>query len=170
MGVQASAVDVIFKVTPIDATLRQFTINLWPAYFSALSDYAVNGSTILLDQQLPCNFVAKTEISIVESNGEITNTSVLLHDPKYAIPVATYTLQPTEDSLSVHLRISVLNTPETGGQSVTVYSAYSLLKDLKIDYLFINKERTNEYNRFLNDSLHFSAVFENQKIAIFQVL
>jgi hypothetical protein len=170
VGVQASAVDVIFKVTPIDATLRQFTINLWPAYCSALSDYAVNGSTILLDQQLPCNFVAKTEISIVESNGEITNTSVLLHDPKYAIPVATYTLRPTEDSLSVHLRISVLNTPETGGQNVTVYSAYSLLKDLKIDYLFINKERTNEYNRFLNDSLHFSAVFENQKIAIFQVL
>ncbi len=170
VGLQASAVDVFFSVTPVGAALKEFKLNLWPAYFSDLTDYTVNGSTITLSQHLPCNAVVKTELTIAELNGEVNDTAVLLQDPKYSLPVVTYTLQPTGENLFIHLQISIPDSKQTEGmQEVTVYSSYDLLKGLNVDYLLINKERTNEYSRFLNDDLHFLVVFENEKIAIFQV-
>jgi len=170
MNSAQSKVDIIFELMPENSTVRQFTLNFWTAYYSSLESYQIQGSNITLNQKLPSNENVETRIAIVDTNGAIENTQVFLKDPKYSIPVATYSLTPLQNSLFVHVEISITTqTSEAKNNAISFYNSYDLINDNKIDYIFLNKDRVNEYMRFVNDPEHFKTVFENGTIVIFRV-
>jgi hypothetical protein len=71
----------------------------------------------------------------------------------------------------VHFRISISNSnQQETSPTVRFYNSYTLIRNLGIDYFFVNKGRTAEYHKFLDDSEHFAVEFENEKIVIFKVL
>jgi hypothetical protein len=168
---QDSSVDIAFHILPKNSKLKQFRTSLWTSYFNLLEDYSINNSTILLRQRLPSNAVVETELSLLETNGEINGTDVFFKDPKYSMPAATYSLTPLQDELYARFRITIIsdNSGESK-QSLELYNSNDLITELRINYFFINKGRINEYYRFLNDNNHFAVAFENEKIAIFRVL
>jgi hypothetical protein len=170
MNSEQSSVDVIFELMPANSTLRQFTLNFWTSFYSSLESYQIQGSNITLYQKLPSNEDVETRIAIVDTNGALENTQVFLKDPKYSIPLATYSLTPLQDSLFVHVRISIITqTSEAKNNVINFYNSYDLINDSKIDYIFLNKDRVNEYRRFVGDPEHFKIVFENGTIVIFKV-
>ncbi len=165
-----SSVDVVFELVPINSTLREFTVNIWGAFYTSLESFVVQNSSITLQQRLQTNDQVQSKIAIVDTNGEIDNAQVFVKDPKYSMSLATYSLKPLQDSLSVHLRISVITKmSEANSNAISFYDSYDLIKDLKIDYIFLNKDRIDEYNRFVSDSGHYKMVFENGSIIIFRV-
>jgi hypothetical protein len=168
MSLHQSSIDVIFEILPINSTLKQFRINLWPSFYTSLENFEIKDSTISLFIRTPSNKIVETKVAIIQTNGDLNETIVLFKDPKYSMPVATYSLKPLQDTLSVHIRISI-STNNTNNQTMQFYNSYSLIKDLGIDYIFLNKKRVNEYQRFLNDSQHFTTVFQNETIVIFKV-
>lgn len=164
------SVDVIFELAPANSTLGEFTVNIWGAFYTSLESFDVQNSSITLQQKLQTNDQVETRIAILNTNGEIENAQVFAKDPKYSMPLVAYSLKPLQDDLSVHLRISIITKlPEANNGTVNFYNSYDLLKDLKIDYIFLNKDRTDEYNRFVSDSEHYTIVFENGSIVIFRV-
>lgn len=171
MNPQQSSIDVIFEILPINSTLKQFKISLWPSFYTSLENFEINGSTTSLFIRTPSNKIVETKVAIIQTNGELNETMVLFKDPKYSMPVATYSLKPLQSTLSVRIRISIV-TNDTNNRTIQFFNSYSLIKDLGIDYIFLNKKRVNEYQRFLNDSQHFTIVFplkENETIAVFKV-
>jgi hypothetical protein len=82
-----------------------------------------------------------------------------------------YVFEPTNNDLLVHLRVT-LNSPAftSGDSAVHVYYSYSLLSDLNVNYIFLNRYRDTEHQRFSADTNHFSLVFQNGKVEIFRVL
>jgi hypothetical protein len=166
-----SSVDIIFDLMPINSTLRQFTVNIWGAFYTSLESFEIQNSSIILQQKLQTGDQVETKIEVVGTNGEIDNAQVFVKDPQYSMPLATYSLKPLQHDLSVHLRVSILTeTSEPKNNTISFYNSYDLIKDLGIDYIFLNKGRTIEYNRFLSDSEHFKVVFENGSIVIFRVV
>ena len=164
-------VDVIFDLTPENSTLDEFTVNIWGAFYTSLESFDIQNSTITLQQQLQTSDVVDTRIAVLNTNGEIENAQAFLKDPKYSMPLVTYSLKPLQDNLFVDFRISILTkTSEANNNTINFYNAYDLIKELNIDYIFLNKERIDEYNRFVSDSEHYKIVFENGSIVIFQVL
>jgi len=169
-GLEQSSVDVIFKISPINSTLRQFNVNLWASNYTSLENYWINNSTITLSQKVLFSRAVTTQIKILDTDGELLNSTVLPEGSQKPTPIATYSLKPLNDSMYVHIRISIATAaPEASDQTVHFYKSSSLIKDLGIDYIFLNKGRVIEYQRFLNDSEHFTIIFKNKTIAIFKV-
>jgi hypothetical protein len=170
MNSEQSYVDVIFELVPANSILRQFTLNFWTSFSSSLESYQAQGSNITLHQKLPSDEDVETRIAILDTNGAVKSTQVFLKDPKYSLPLATYSLTPLQGSLFVHVRISITTqTSETKNSVINFYNSYDMINESKIDYIFLNKDRANEYGRFVSDSEHFKIVFENALIVIFKV-
>jgi hypothetical protein len=175
VGLKESSIDVIFKVSPINATIRQFNINLWAANYTTLEDCSIKKSTITLHQKIAFNQMATTKITVLQTDGKILNSTVPLHDThdkQTSTSIASYSLKPLNNgTLYVKFRISVTtNFPETTDNKIHFYSSYELIENLGINYILLDKSREIEYQRFLNDSEHFQKVFENKKIVIFNVI
>lgn len=171
IGLEQSSVDVIFEVLPMNSTLKQFNINFWASNFTSIEGYWINNSTMTLYQKILYSKAVTTQIKILDTDSEFLNATVLSQGAQKPIPLATYSLKPLNQSMYVHIRISVSATtvPGTSNQTVHFYNSSSLIEDLGIDHIFQNKDRTIEYQRFLNDSEHFTIIFENRTIAIFKV-
>jgi hypothetical protein len=168
MDLEQPFVDVIFTILPVNSTLKQFDMNLWAADNVSLEGYEINNSTITLYQKALFRWPVTTQIRIIDTDGELLNSTV--QGVQQSMPVATYSLKPLNSSLYVHIRISVATASEANDQTFHFYDSYSLIKDLGIDYIFQNKDRIIEYQRFLADSEHFTIVFENETIVIFEVI
>lgn len=70
----------------------------------------------------------------------------------------------------MHIKISISTyTPEASDNMIDFYNSYDLIRDLGIDYIFLNRARAKEYDRFLTATEHFTVVFQNEAIAIFKV-
>jgi hypothetical protein len=171
IGSEPSFVDIIFQIFPINSTFRQFKINLWASFYTSLENYEIESSTIALYQKIPSNDIVKTKIALLQTNGELNDTKVLFRDPKYSMPVATYSFEPLQNNLFVHIRVSIVaSLSSANDQGIYFYNSYDLIKDLGIDYIFLNKNRINEYRRFLSEHEHFTVAFENDSIIIFKVV
>lgn len=167
MDLQQPSIDVIFEVLPINSTIKQFRINLRPSFYTSLENFEIRGSTISLFIRTPSNKIVEAKVSMIQTNGKL-NETLLFKDPKYSMPVATYSLEPLQNILSVRIRISIAANNTNNG-TMQFYNSYTLIKNLGIDYIFLNKLRVNEYHRFLSDSKHFKIVFQNETIAVFKV-
>jgi hypothetical protein len=168
---ERSNVDVVFRLTSLNSTLRQFVVNVWGSYYTSLEGFTVQNSTVALRQKVQTNDLVGTRIEILDTDGHLNGTQVFSKDPKYSLPCVTYTFTPISNGLSVRIRISLDSTAtEQDSQNITFFSSYDLSKDLGINYIFLNKARIKEYRRFIADSEHYSIMFENETIAIFKVL
>jgi hypothetical protein len=170
VGPEQDAVDVYFHALPINCTLTTFKINLWTMFDTTPQNCNVdaNGAVNLI-QELPSGNVT-TKITVVDTNGELNNTRVIFDNLQKGKPVVSYLFDPQQSDLVVHLRVSIDSpTPKPTNPTVKVYDCYSLIKELKIDYIMINKYRVDEYQRFLYDSAHFTTVFQNDNVAILKV-
>jgi hypothetical protein len=109
------------------------------------------------------------QITLLETNGE-PSAAITFEDPKGSVPIVTYTLEPSLDSLYVHFRVSVepFNNSDNV-QTLRFYDSYDLIKDLNIDYILLNRGRTVQFRRFLAESEHFTEVYEDGEIYIFKV-
>jgi len=131
---------------------------------SSIEDCRIdNNSTITFSKE-----DVNATIQIIETNGHIYSASGILSDLKKSRPVANYILQPTEDELYAHLRISIESDAYEDTQ-VNAYSSYEMINSLGIDYIMISKYRESEYQRFLLDSIHYTVEYENPVVIIFKV-
>jgi len=170
LGKGSSSVDLVFKIYPNNVVLKQFNVQVWASYFTSIQDYQVENATIMLHQRLPSNQLVETKITVLDTNGRLDNAQVLLKDPKYSMPVMIYSLRPAQDnSLYVKMRLSIITQTTDDDQTIHFYNSYDLVKDAKIDYIFLNKAG-EEYQWINSDLKHFAKVFENGTIAIFKVL
>jgi hypothetical protein len=175
IGLKESSADIIFKVLPINATISQFNINLWATNYTTLENCSIKKSTITLHQKIAFNQIATTQITVLQTDGKILNSTVPLydtHDKQTSTPIASYSLEPPNNStLYAKFRISVTaNFLEPTETKIHFYNSYELIEDLGINYIFLDKSREIEYQRFLNDSEHFQKVFENKTIVIFKMI
>ncbi len=164
VGENESSVDVIYQISPKDVTIEEFRINIWSLFETSIEDCRIdNNSTITFSKE-----DVNATIQIIETNGHIYSASGIFSDLKKSRPVANYILQPTEDELYAHLRITIESDAYEDTQ-VNAYSSYEEINSLGIDYIIISKYRESEYQRFLLDSTHYTVEYENPVVIIFKV-
>jgi hypothetical protein len=173
VGEQNSTVDITYQIHPINGTLNEVKINLWSLFATALEDCQVdNASTVTLSQGSSKDDI-KTVISMVDTNGNFSGARVIFDNPAGSAPVVSYRFGSTDSDLFVHLRVKVYAPESSDGSSSTsevkFYDSYQLINNLKIDYIFVNRYRDMEVQRFLRDSSHFTLEFQNDRILIFKV-
>jgi hypothetical protein len=171
MGEEKSSVDVIFQILPKDSTLRLFKVNLWTLFETTLEDCKISNDYMVSLSRTVANEDAQAQIMVLETNGKVGGGRVLFSDPEGSLPVISYLFEPLQESLYVHLRISI-ETPTVDSdntQGLHFYNSYDLLKELQIDYIVLNKNRINEFQMFLYDKQHFTEVFQHGNISIFKV-
>lgn len=166
IGEEESSLEIIYKVYPVNSYLRQFDLRIWGSFHTSFENYEIHNQTIILSQKVPSRLV-KTQATLLYTNGVLNETQVLFKDPKYSMPVIIYSFNPVEEELYVRIRLSGITNKSS--QPIQYYDSYDLIKQLGINYIFLNKDRINEYHRFVADPSHFSIKFENQKIVIFQI-
>jgi hypothetical protein len=171
-GLDTSSVDIYFNMTTYNSLLQEFKIDFWPSYYTSILNYVENNSTINLNQKLLLsNKIVNTTIEVLEINGLLNGTKVFNQDPKYSIPLISYSIRPLGDNLYLHFRLSINNDELVNSNHlVQFYNSYNLLKNAKVDYIFLNKNRAVEFNRFINDTDHYAEIFENPTIVIMKVL
>lgn len=171
MGEEESSADIIFQILPKNSSLNLFKINLWTLRENDLENCDLDeNSTASISELLPNDGLA--QIKILETNGRIESSEISFDNrTRITMPVISYSFEPVQDSLYVHLRIFIENTAdeEDNVQSLQLYRSYDLIEDLGIDYIFLNKNRIEEYWRFYLDKEHFQAVFQNYDTVIFKV-
>ncbi len=167
-----SYVDVVYQITPKNTTLKEFRINVWSSFETSLQDCNINKDSVATITQGPSG-VADSQIQVVETSGKLVGASVIFQGPiENSRPVVNYVLEPEQNDLYAHLRVTI-NTPvsETdNNREINFYDAYTQLKDLDVDYILLNKYRTEEYQRFLADSSHFKVEYQNAVVIIFKVI
>jgi hypothetical protein len=127
-----------------------------------------NGAVNLIQELSGGNITVK--ITVVDTNGKLENARVIFDNLQKGKPVVNYMFEPQQGDLVVHLRVSI-DSPTLKPKDPTVkfYDCYSLIKELNIDYIMLNKYRVDQYQRFLYDSAHFTTVFQNDNIVILKV-
>jgi hypothetical protein len=170
VGQEQDVVDVYFHVLPINCTLSTFKINLWTMFDTTPQDCNVGANNAVnLVQELSGGNVT-TKIGVMDTNGKLDNVRVIFDNLQKGKPVVNYSFEPLQSDLFVHFRVSIDSpTPKPKDPTVNYYDCYSLIKQLNISYIMLNKYRVDEYQRFLYDSVHFTTVFQNDNIAIFKV-
>ena len=171
MGEEESSVDVVFQILPKNSTLKLFKVNLWALFETTLEECKIsNDYTVSLSQASP-NEEVQTQISVLETNGKLEGGRVLFKDPEGSMPVISYSFEPFQESLYVRIRIFIEpSTEDTENvQTLRFYDSNDLIQDLDIDYILLNKNRENEFQRFLYDSENFTEEFQNKTIIIFKV-
>ena len=160
-------VDVIFSIYPLNSSLQEFNIRVWESRFTSFETYVANNLTVSISQKVPLDRRVKTRVALLGTDGEV-DLQVLSKDPKYSMPVIIYSLKPLKENVYVKIRLSA----ESSGSKKPLqeYDSYTLIKQLGIKYILLNKNRVREYYRFLNDHKHFEEVFQNENIIIFKVL
>jgi hypothetical protein len=171
IGEEDSSVDVIFQILPKDSTLKLFKVNLWTLFETVMEDCEINDDYTVSLSRTVVDEEAQAQIMVLETDGKVDGGRVLFSDPEGSAPVISYSFEPLQDSLYVRLRISI-ETPTQDTENVqelNFYNSYDLLKDLHIDYIVLNKNRSNEFQKFLFNTEHFTEVFQNDSISIFKV-
>jgi len=171
MGEAESSVDVVFQILPKDSTLRLFKVNLYALFDTALENCEISDDYVVSLSQPESSEGVETRIMVLETNGKVGGGTVLFADPKDSMPVVSYSFEPLQESLYVRIRIFIEASTEEpdNAQTLHFYDSYDLIKELHIDYILLNKGRTNEFDRFNADSEHFAQVFKNESIFIFKV-
>ena len=167
VGQEKSSVDIFFQATPINSTLREMQINLWASNYTILEKYYVEHSLITMYQRTMLGEVVTTSIKIFPTaNVKVENATIIPPGKRKKIPIAaSFLVKPLRNlnkKICVHLRVSVVTSFAEKNPTLHFYSSYELLKNLGINYIFLNKGRAVEYQRFLNDP-HFTIVFPDKK-------
>ena len=171
MGEEAHSVDIVFHILPKNATLKLFKINAWALFEAALEDGSINKDYVVsLSQKLSKENI-RTQTKVLETNGKLEIVRVLFEDVKESMPIISYSFKPLQEPLYVRIRISIEShiEDEDTAQALHFYDSHDLLRELHIEYIVLNKNRTDELQRFLNDHEHFTEEFQNKSIIIFKV-
>jgi len=171
IGEDKSSVDVIFQILPKNSTLWLFTVNLYALFDTTMEDCEPIEDYGFSLSQAPPNEDAQTQITLLKTDGKLWRSTVWLENPRGSMPITSYSFKPLQDSLYVRIRIVIESPSEETDvtQKLNFYNSYDLIQDLNIDYILINRYQTNEFQRFLYDSEHFTEEFQNESIVIFKV-
>lgn len=165
-------VDVIYQITPKNATIREFRINVWSSFETSLQDCQIDKDSIATISQ-GASGSADSKIQVVETNGKLMYANVIFQGPiKDSRPVVNYVFEPDQNDLYVRLRVTINahQSEADAERGINFYDAYQQLKQLNVDYILLNKYRTEEYQRFLADSSHFKVEYQNAVVIIFKVI
>jgi hypothetical protein len=164
-----SSVDLYFTVTPINAALQMFKINLWSMFSTTPDNCIINADkSMSLTQSIAGKNLTAT-ISVVDTNGEVSDARLIFDNIQKASPVASYSFNSTQDNLYVHLKVSIDSpTPPKSNPTIYCYNSYDLLKELNVSYVMLSKYKSDELYRFSHDP-HFTVAFEDDTVIIFEV-
>ncbi|NLE05628.1 MAG: hypothetical protein GX638_12620, partial [Crenarchaeota archaeon] len=175
MNRNSSAVDIIYNISPKNSTLEEFRINISALFETSSKDCNVTQDSVAIFNNI-INKETSAEIRIIEHNGNINGTNIIFGDLAGSKPTIKYTLEPSQDDLYVHLRLTT-NLPTSDPEEDVLEendmfnTAYDLLAELDVDYIMVNRYREIEYTRFLYDSEHFSIEYDNNgSVCIFKFL
>jgi hypothetical protein len=170
IGEYNSSADITYRITPKNATLKEFRINAWSLFETSAENCNVDkdGFVTISHEYI------KSTIQVVETSGNLMGARIIFSDPEDSRPVTNYIFEATQSDLYVHLRVNIEvpkqdQEPE-GYNEIKVHNSYDKLRDLGIDYIMLNKYREHEFQRFLQDSTHFTVEYENDIIIIFKVV
>lgn len=158
LGEEKSSVDIVFQILPKNVKLRLFKINLWSLFDTKLEEvgYPPDSYDFILSK-VHSNGSSQTQISILDTNGNVTNADVLFEDPRGSTPTVSYSFEPLQNNLRV--QIGILLEPSSNDKENTeelgFYDSYNLINDLDIDYILLNQYRDIQFDRFLADTEHF---------------
>jgi len=171
IGEEKSSVDVIFQILPKNSTLILFTVNLYSLFDTSLEDCGWTKDSEVSLSQAPPNEDSQTQITLLKTNGKLWRSTVWFENTRGSMPITSYSFKPLQDSLYVRIKIFIESSTEEidDTQTLNFYDSYDLIQDLNIDYILINRYQTNEFQRFLYDSEHFTEEFQNDSIVIFKV-
>lgn len=164
VGEDNSSVDVIFQIHPKSAKLSLFKMNLFALFETKLEDCNITDNVVTLSKKEDI----QANITLLETNGENNSTKVFFEDTRGSVPIVSYSFEPLQDSLYVHIRMSVEPSVNNTDELV-FYDSHDLIRDLHIDYILLNKGRTVQKDRFLAESEHFTQVKQYDTIIIFKV-
>jgi len=145
IGEEKSSVDVVFQILPKNSLLRLFKVNLWALFDTSLEECEIGKDYVVSLSQVTPKEWARTQITVLETNGNLEGARVLFEDPKESKPVISYSFEPLQDSLYVCIRIFTESSTEDTDDTQTLhfYDSYDLIKDLHIDYILINRYRAS---------------------------
>jgi hypothetical protein len=179
-----SFIDVFYQISPVNSTLNTFNIKLWGLLGTSVQDCTIdnNATVTLYNSTVPLTQGEskdrlRTVIDVLETNGKMGRAQVLFTDPQFSVPEVNYYIEPLQNNLFVHIRITV-DLPDEKSESgahpedlvIHDYNSYELLKELKVDYIIVSAYRKDELQRFLLDSSHFKVAFRYNTVYIFEVL
>ncbi|MEM2424553.1 MAG: hypothetical protein QXM00_08770 [Candidatus Bathyarchaeia archaeon] len=170
-GSGQSYLNVIFRISPVNASIKLFNINFRSPPYMQLEEYRIDESAVYIRQRTPLNRIIKLEIAVQQSNAEINYIKLNPKDSNYSMPLISFSLKPRQKDLYLALRVSIdaSGSPDSANQKLKLYDSHELIRNLKVKYVLIDKNRADEYYRFLLDPENFTPVFQNERITIFRV-
>ncbi|MCW4030757.1 MAG: hypothetical protein NWE80_00145, partial [Candidatus Bathyarchaeota archaeon] len=182
VGEEKSSVDVVFQIIPKNVTLRMFKMNLWALFETTMEKPIFTKGYKVILPKVHSNGISQTNISILETNGEVEKADVFVN-PLGSTPVVSYSFKPLQDNL--YVRIKIVIGPSTAeidaSQKLDFYYSYDLIEKLHVDYILQHNpdeasepiyssltHRAKEWQRFHSDSEHFTEVFSKGSIIIFK--
>ncbi|MEM2702511.1 MAG: hypothetical protein QXR45_05045, partial [Candidatus Bathyarchaeia archaeon] len=170
-GSGQSYLNVIFWISPVNASIKLFNINFRSPPYMQLEEYRIDESAVYIRQRTPLNRIIKLEIAVQQSNAEINYIKLNPKDSNYSMPLISFLLKPRQKDLYLALRVSIdaSGSPDSANQKLKFYDSHELIRNLKVKYVLIDKNRADEYYRFLLDPENFTPVFQNERITIFRV-
>lgn len=167
-----SHVDVVYQITPKNATLKEFRINVWSSFETTLQDCNITKESVATITQGTLG-AADSQIQVVETNAELVGARIIFQGSlKNSRPVVNYVLEPKQNDLYVRLRVTI-DAPKSDTEDdrgINFYDVYTQLKELNVDYVLLNRYRNEEYQRFLADTTHFKMEYQNAVVVIFKVI
>jgi hypothetical protein len=166
----SSTIAISYKIdSETNLCIEKMEIKVWPSYSTQIDDYSIKNTVVSLNQRTAMSQV-ETTLILTSSGMEFDNLTFTNKDSKYSLPVLTYSLMPQQSHSSFTLQITA---KASTSQTITKFTPYSnsldLIKNLKVDYILLNKLRINECSLFANDLENFTPVFENTNIIVLRV-
>ncbi|MEM2517796.1 MAG: hypothetical protein QXO49_02425, partial [Candidatus Bathyarchaeia archaeon] len=142
--------------------IKRIFIPILKADFADLNGYhEISDKNIALEMTTSMGAYVKLNVA-VDYAGDVTVIH-LERGRKFAIVI----FDNLPENTSIKFAFNLPKLVNIGSDQVQYFEAYELIKQMRINYIMIDKNRRREFKWFNNDENHFSKEFENEIIAIF---
>jgi len=106
----------------------------------------------------------------IDYEGKVETMIFAETSPQKHQPIIEFIFHNPSKNASIGFNLQFPKLINNNSEQLEYLSCYDLIKELNINYIMVNKNRVREWEWLSSDSVHFYEKFENEEIAIFEVL
>lgn len=170
MSIQAlSNVDITFDLQH-ETNVTKVIIPLFKSDFVYLNGFnQINNKSVTL--YLTTSMTVYVQMNIViDYEGKVETRMFVEPSPKEDKRLVEFTFYNLSKNDSIGFNLQFPKLTDNDLEPLEYFNSFDLIKELKINYIMVNKNRVREWKWLSSDNVHFYEKFENKEIAIFKVL
>jgi hypothetical protein len=153
-----------------ETNITRMVIPLFKSDFSHLNDFnQINNKSVALYLTTPMMVYVQMNIAI-SYEGKVETNIFAETSPQEHQPLIEFAFLTPSKNASISFNLQFPKLINNNSEQVEYFNCYDLIKESDINYVMVNKNRVREWEWLSSDVVHFNKKFENEEIAIFEVL